>query len=137
MLKKETRTLTHLANQNENLDQYLNISVSHPDLHQGMGCDPCLRRTHAPRTSRSRFARTRVRTPILWWSHFAPAPAPRAARLKLIELLKWKRASTSFHQTNINFHSHSNLMFVFDFIQYYNSIYSFVTILSLVSTYYC
>ena len=26
-----------------------------------------------------------------------------------------------FHQTNINFHSHSNLMFVFDFIKYYNS----------------
>ena len=41
---------------------------------QGVSCDRFLRRTHAPRTSRSRFARTRVRTPILWWSHFAPAP---------------------------------------------------------------
>ena len=43
---------------------------------QGVSCDRFLRRTHAPRTSRSRFARTRVRTPILWWSHFAPAPVP-------------------------------------------------------------
>ena len=43
---------------------------------QGVGCDGFLHRTHAPRTSRSRFARTHVRTPILWWSHFAPAPAP-------------------------------------------------------------
>ena len=43
---------------------------------QSMSCDGFLRRTHAPRTSRSRFARTRARTPILCWSHFAPAPAP-------------------------------------------------------------
>ena len=42
---------------------------------QGMGCDPFLHRTHAPRTSRNLCARTRVRTLILWWSHFAPAPA--------------------------------------------------------------
>ena len=39
-----------------------------------VGCDSFLRRTHAPCTSRSRFACTRARTPILWWSHFAPAP---------------------------------------------------------------
>ena len=43
---------------------------------QGMGCDRFLCRTHAPRTSRNQCARTRVRTLILWWSHFAPAPAP-------------------------------------------------------------
>ena len=43
---------------------------------QGVSWDRFSRRTHAPRTSRSRFARTRARTPILWWSHFAPAPAP-------------------------------------------------------------
>ena len=48
--------------------------MSHFD--QGVSCDGFLRRTHAPRTSRSRPARTRVRTPILWWSHSAPAPAP-------------------------------------------------------------
>ena len=42
---------------------------------QGVSCDPFLRRTHAPRTSKNRCARTRVRTFILWWSHFAPAPA--------------------------------------------------------------
>ena len=41
-----------------------------------MSCDRFLRRTHAPRTSKSRFARTRARTLILWWSHFAPTPAP-------------------------------------------------------------
>ena len=32
-------------------------------------------RTHAPRTSRFRCARTRVRTCDLKWSHFAPALA--------------------------------------------------------------
>ena len=41
---------------------------------QGVSCDHFLRRTNKPRTSRSRFARTHARTPILWWSHFAPAP---------------------------------------------------------------
>ena len=43
---------------------------------QGMGCDHFLGRTHAPRTSRFRSARTRVRTSNLEWSHFTPAPAP-------------------------------------------------------------
>ena len=80
MQKKETRTLTHLANQNENLNQHLNISVSHPDLHQGMGCDPCLRRT-----SRSRFACTRARTSILWSSHYAPTLAPFHAKILYLQ----------------------------------------------------
>ena len=40
-----------------------------------MSCDRFLGRTHAPRTSRFRCARTRVRTSNLMWSHFAPAPA--------------------------------------------------------------
>ena len=43
---------------------------------QGVSCDRFLGRTHAPRTSRFRCARTRVRTSNLRWSHFAPAPAP-------------------------------------------------------------
>ena len=43
--------------------------------YQGVSCDLFLGRTHAPRTSRLRCARTRVRTPNLKWSHFAPAPA--------------------------------------------------------------
>ena len=42
----------------------------------GMGCDHFLGRTHAPRTSRFRSARTRVRTSNLEWLHFAPGPAP-------------------------------------------------------------
>ena len=42
---------------------------------QGVSCEPFLGRTHAPRTSRFRCARTRVRTSDLRWSHFAPAPA--------------------------------------------------------------
>ena len=40
---------------------------------QGVSCDRFLGRTHAPRTSRLRCARTRVRTPNLKWSHFEPA----------------------------------------------------------------
>ena len=40
---------------------------------QGMSCDGFLGRTHAPRTSRLRCARTRVRTPNFKRSHFAPA----------------------------------------------------------------
>ena len=47
-----------------------------------MGCDRFLRRTHAPRTSRFQCARTRVRTFILWWSHFAPARAPFLLKIK-------------------------------------------------------
>ena len=50
--------------------------------YQGMGCDHFLRRTHAPRTSRFQCARTRVRTFILWWSHFAPARAPFLLKIK-------------------------------------------------------
>ena len=50
--------------------------------YQGMGCDRFLRRTHAPRTSRFQCARTRVRTFILWWSHFAPARAPFLLKIK-------------------------------------------------------
>ena len=41
---------------------------------QGVSCDPFLGRTHAPRMSKFRCARTRVRTSNLRWSHFAPAP---------------------------------------------------------------
>ena len=40
---------------------------------QGVSCDPFLRSTHAPRTSRCLRLCTRVCTFILWWSHFAPA----------------------------------------------------------------
>ena len=47
-----------------------------------MGCDRFLRRTHAPRTSRFQCARTRVRTFILWWSHFAPARTPFLLKIK-------------------------------------------------------
>ena len=42
---------------------------------QGVSCDRFLGRTHAPRTSRYKSARTRVRTSNLKGSHFAPAPA--------------------------------------------------------------
>ena len=59
---------------------------------QGVSCDRFLGRTHSPRTSRLRCARTRVRTPNLKWSHFAPAPAL---------LVKQKNSSitlTFFHQ---------------------------------------
>ena len=41
--------------------------------YQGVSCDLFWGRTHAPRMSRLRCARTRVRTPNLKWSHFAPA----------------------------------------------------------------
>ena len=44
--------------------------------YQGVSCDPFLRRTHAPCTSRFWCARTRVRNSNLRWSHFAPAPVP-------------------------------------------------------------
>ena len=43
---------------------------------QSVSCDLFLGRMHAPRTSRLRPACTRVRTPNLKWSHFAPRPAP-------------------------------------------------------------
>ena len=42
---------------------------------QGVSCDCFLGRTHTPRTSRFRSARTRVRTSNLKGSHLAPAPA--------------------------------------------------------------
>ena len=42
---------------------------------QGVSFDRFLGRTHAPRTSRLRCARTGVRTPNFKRSHFAPAPA--------------------------------------------------------------
>ena len=58
-----------------------------------MSCDRFLGRTHAPRTSRLRCARTRVRTPNLKWSHFAPAPA----------LLVKKRFSAIFQSFLSNF----------------------------------
>ena len=45
-------------------------------IHQGVSCDRlCVTRTHAPRTSRLRCARTHVRIPNLKWSHFASTPA--------------------------------------------------------------
>ena len=44
-------------------------------ISQGVSCDCFLGRTHKPRTSRFRCARTRVRTSNLKWSHFAPALA--------------------------------------------------------------
>ena len=47
----------------------------HMKKHQGVSCDLFLGRTHAPRTSRLRCARTCVRTFHLKWSHFTPAPA--------------------------------------------------------------
>jgi hypothetical protein len=40
---------------------------------QGVSCDLFLDRTHAPRTSRFRCARTCVLTSNLKWSHYAPA----------------------------------------------------------------
>ena len=42
-------------------------------FNQGVSCDRFFGRTHAPRTSRLRCARTRVRTPNFKRSHFAPA----------------------------------------------------------------
>ena len=42
---------------------------------QGVSCDRFLGRTHAPRTSRFRSARTCVRTSNLKGSHLAPTPA--------------------------------------------------------------
>ena len=43
------------------------------DKYLRLGCDRFLGCTHAPRTSRFRCARTRVRTSNLRWLHFAPA----------------------------------------------------------------
>ena len=43
---------------------------------QGVSCDCFLGRTHTPRTSRFRSARTRVRTSNLEWSHLSLAMAP-------------------------------------------------------------
>ena len=45
------------------------------NVKQGVNCDRFLGHTHAPRTSRFRSARTRVRTSNWKGSHFAPAPA--------------------------------------------------------------
>ena len=39
-----------------------------------LGCNRFLHCMHAPRTTRTRFACTHARIPILWWSHFTPAP---------------------------------------------------------------
>ena len=52
---------------------FLSMLLLKVAVFQGVSCDRFLGRMHAPRTSRLRCARTRVRTPNLRWSHFAPA----------------------------------------------------------------
>ena len=59
----------------QNFKEHTKTSCIHTKL-QGVSCDRFLGHTHVPRTSRFRYARTRVRTSNLRWSHFTPAPAP-------------------------------------------------------------
>ena len=59
----------------EKKNKILEAVLEQPAKQHGVSCDRFLGRTHAPRTSRFRTARTRVRTSNLKGSHFAPAPA--------------------------------------------------------------
>ena len=54
--------------------QYLLICIT-ICIMQRVSCNRFLGCTHAPRTTRFRCARTRVRTSNFKWSHLAPAPA--------------------------------------------------------------
>ena len=73
ILKVARKTHNATYNQQQELFSFLLHYTNLAILVQGMSCDRFLGRTHAPRTSRLRCVRTRVRTPNLKWSHFAPA----------------------------------------------------------------